>query len=192
MSKTLDDFLLDLVDVQFVDNTHAEGVEAREECAAIIREVYAYREAQVARLTAACKHVLEEGFRESDKMTWAADLVNELKVAIEGTEGDGLLEETRAALKPFANLAKVLKEGDMLVHRGVYVSYDQAQAAQAVLTKAPARVVGNKKIEVTRETQRVLEELLQRWGDEDLATVVARAADWALAMEEKRQERKKG
>ena len=47
-----------------------------------------------------------------------------------------LIEELVAALKPFAYLAKVMDEGFILTHRGVYVTWEQAQAAAAAIAKA--------------------------------------------------------
>ena len=41
-----------------------------------------------------------------------------------------------AALEPFAYLAEVLEEGQMLNFRGVYVSYEQAMAARDAIAKA--------------------------------------------------------
>ena len=47
-----------------------------------------------------------------------------------------LERELLEALKPFAHLAMVLKEGEFLNHKGVYVSYEQAKEAAAVVEKA--------------------------------------------------------
>jgi len=47
--------------------------------------------------------------------------------------------ELLEALKPFSYLAKVMKEGEYLTHRGVYVSWEQAQAASAAVEKATAK-----------------------------------------------------
>jgi hypothetical protein len=41
-----------------------------------------------------------------------------------------------AALEPFANLALVLEPDEYVVHRGVYISNDQAQAAADAVAKA--------------------------------------------------------
>jgi len=44
--------------------------------------------------------------------------------------------ELLVALRPFSHLAKVMKEGEYLVHRGVYVSWEQATAAMEAVEKS--------------------------------------------------------
>jgi len=44
--------------------------------------------------------------------------------------------ELLEALQPFAYLAQVMQEGQVLNFRGVYVSYEQVQAAQTAIAKA--------------------------------------------------------
>jgi len=44
-------------------------------------------------------------------------------------------DELAAALQPFAYLAEVMKEGQFLNFKGVYVSWEQAQAAHAAIAK---------------------------------------------------------
>ena len=44
--------------------------------------------------------------------------------------------ELLEALEQFAHLAKVMEEGQFLHWKGVYVSYEQAQAAQQAIAKA--------------------------------------------------------
>jgi hypothetical protein len=64
----------------------------------------------------------------------------QLLLEIEGT--DLLLAESLAALKPFAYLARVMEEGQHLVFRGVYISYDNAVAAADAIARAGALDVG--------------------------------------------------
>jgi hypothetical protein len=45
-------------------------------------------------------------------------------------------DDLLAALKPFAHLARVMEEGQVLNFRGVYVTWEQAQEAQAAVAKA--------------------------------------------------------
>jgi len=44
--------------------------------------------------------------------------------------------DMKAALEPFAWLAEVMDEEDVLTYRGVYITYRQAQAAKDALNKA--------------------------------------------------------
>ena len=44
--------------------------------------------------------------------------------------------ELLVALRPFSHLAEVMKEGEYLVHRGVYVSWEQAVAAMEAVEKS--------------------------------------------------------
>lgn len=45
-----------------------------------------------------------------------------------------------AALRPFAQLALVLKEGQYLNYMGIYVSYEQVKAASDAVAKAPSNI----------------------------------------------------
>ena len=55
-------------------------------------------------------------------------------------EANGVLSaaapELLAVLEPFAYLARVMDEGNVLNFRGVYISYEQAKAAEAAIAKA--------------------------------------------------------
>lgn len=44
--------------------------------------------------------------------------------------------DTFEALKPFAYLARVMREGEILNHRGVYITWEQAEDAAAAIAKA--------------------------------------------------------
>ncbi len=70
--------------------------------------------------------------------TWCVDLINgETSDCpdVEYIRAD-IAKELLEALEPFAHLSKVMEEGQFLHWKGVYVSYEQAQAAQQAIAKA--------------------------------------------------------
>ena len=62
------------------------------------------------------------------------DRIDELEIKL--AERDAVIAELLQALEPFAHLARVMEEGQLLNFRGVYVSWDEAQAVEAAIAKA--------------------------------------------------------